>query len=141
MDNALPVDPVIFGSINADMITDIVLLCKGSARPSGVDALAWHRMCSSFKDASNSLCEAIAGVARRLSTNRVSSGSIEALLSCRLVPLNKNPGVRPIGVGEVMRRVISKAILKVVKKDVMAIGLLWHSKHGRGSCSCSKRHV
>ena len=120
MDNALPVDPVIFGSINADMIKDIVLLCKGSAGPSGVDALAWRRMCSSFKDASNSLCEAIAGVARRLSTNRVSPSSIEALLSCRLVPLNKNPGVRPIGVGEVMRRVIGKAILKVVKKDVMA---------------------
>ena len=46
-------------------------------------------------------------------------GWLGALLACRLVPLNKNPGVRPIGVGEVARRIICKAIMIVVKKDVM----------------------
>ena len=44
---------------------------------------------------------------------------MSALLAYRLVPLSKNPGVHPIGVGEVVRCIIGKAIMKVVKKDVM----------------------
>jgi len=61
----------------------------------------------------------MANVARRICTTTVPSNSLGALLACRLVPLNKNPGVRPIGVGEVARRIICKAIMIVVKKDVM----------------------
>ena len=44
--------------------------------------------------------------------------SIEPLLASRLIPLNKNPGLRPIGVGEVLRRIIGKMVAKVVKEDV-----------------------
>ena len=58
--NALPHDPVIFTSINGRMIKDIALHSAGSAGPSGIDALAWRRMCSSFKEASSNLCDAIA---------------------------------------------------------------------------------
>ena len=32
-------------------------------------------------------------------------------MSCRLIALGKNPGVRPIGVGEVVRHIIAKAVL------------------------------
>ena len=35
---------------------------------------------------------------------------LEADTACRLIPLAKNPGIRPIGVGEVMRRIIGKLI-------------------------------
>ena len=101
------------------MIKSTVQHCKGSAGPSGVDARAWRRMCSSFKETSTSLCDAIAGVAKRICTQPVSSSGLSALLACRLVPLNKNPGVRPIGVGEVARRIVCKAVIRVVRKDIM----------------------
>ena len=39
-------------------------------------------------------------------------------MACRLIPLNKCPGVRPIGVGEIPRRIIAKAILKIIGNDV-----------------------
>ena len=68
---------------------------------------------------SSNLCDAIAGVAQRICTGRVSPSAISALLAFHPVPLNKNPGVHRIGVGEVVRRMIGKAIMKVVKKDVM----------------------
>ena len=39
----------------------------------------------------------------------------------RLIAIDKQPGVRPIAIGEVVRRIISKAILAVVKTDIMEI--------------------
>ena len=41
------------------------------------------------------------------------------MLACHLVPLNKNPGVRPIRVGEVAQRIVCKAVIRVVRKDIM----------------------
>ena len=47
--------------------------------------------------------------------------SIEGLVACRLIPLDKSPGVRPIGVGEVLRRIIGKAILTVLKSGILNV--------------------
>lgn len=41
-----------------------------------------------------------------------------AFVACRLIPLNKNQGVLPIGIGEVPRRIIGKSILKAVGDDI-----------------------
>ena len=43
---------------------------------------------------------------------------MQPLLNCCLIALDKNPGVRPIGIGETSSRIIAKAVLKVVKQDV-----------------------
>ena len=53
------------------------------------------------------------------------SSGLTAFIACRLVPLNKNPGVHPIGICETIRRIISKAILKVTRVDILsAVGPL-----------------
>ena len=45
---------------------------------------------------------------------------IEAITASHLIPLVKGEGaVRPIGVGEVIRRIISKCVMKVVNLDVI----------------------
>ena len=46
-------------------------------------------------------------------------GSLEAFLACQLIPLNKSPGIRPIGIGEVLRRIMGKTVMMVLKKDVI----------------------
>ena len=43
---------------------------------------------------------------------------LEAFLACRLIPLDKNPGLRPIGAGEALRRIAGKVVMKVVKEDI-----------------------
>ena len=46
--------------------------------------------------------------------------TIELILSNRLIPLDKGNGeVRPIGVGEVIRRLIGKCVSKIGKQDVI----------------------
>ena len=50
---------------------------------------------------------------------------MDALIASQLIPPNKSPGVRPIGIGEVLRRIIGKVVMSVVKKKVVqAAGLL-----------------
>ena len=46
--------------------------------------------------------------------------TIEPILANRLIPLDKSNGeVRPIGVGEVIRRIIGKCVSRVGKQDVI----------------------
>ena len=111
-------DPIVFERITGDSIREAANRTHGTAGPSGVDAYAWRRFCSSFKSASIDLCNALGGVARRLCTTSVHPDGISAFVACRLIPLDKDPGVRPIGIGEVPRRIIAKSILKVIGEDV-----------------------
>ena len=49
----------------------------------------------------------------------MNSTSIEAFTACGMIPLNKNPEPRPIGVGEVLHRKSGKVIMRVAKEDVI----------------------
>ena len=110
--------PVIFEALDGALIHNAALCTRGVAGPSGLDAFGWRRLCTSFQRASNDLCCSLALVARRLCTFCVDPDGITAMVACRLIALNKCPGVHPIGVGEVVRRIIAKAILSIVKLDV-----------------------
>ena len=44
--------------------------------------------------------------------------SLDPLMACRLIPINKNPGLRPIGIGECLRRIIGKAVTNILKGDI-----------------------
>ena len=44
--------------------------------------------------------------------------SLESFIACRLIPLDKRPGIRPFGLGEVLRRITGKAVMILLKKDV-----------------------
>ena len=117
------VDKIIYDSVNADIIKSCAVKTKGSAGPSGLDADMWRKIISSYiyGTVSDDLCHAIALMTRELcSTDINDPESIIYLLACRLIPLDKQPGVRPIGIGEVLRRIIGKAVMKVIKPDVLA---------------------
>ena len=114
---------VIFQEIDGEMVRETALKTKGSGGPSGVDANGFKRLLASksFKRSGTNLCNAIATMTRKLCTEHVDPSSIEALVSSRLIPLDKGEGaVRPIGVGEVLRRIIGKCVTRVTKCDVIA---------------------
>ena len=110
--------PVIFDHLTGNSIRAAALRTFGGAGPSGLDAAGWRRLCCSFHAASKSLCAALAGVARRIATSYVDPEGLAAFTACRLCPLDKCPGVRPIGISEVPRRLIGKALMVVLGKDV-----------------------
>ena len=112
---------VTYEGINGDLIKSVALRTFGSAGPSGLDASAWRRLCSSFGSYSSDLCSSMAAVARRLCQSYVDPTGLRALLSCRLIALNKNPGVRPIAIGETCRRIMSKAVAAVLRTDVLEV--------------------
>lgn len=119
----IPTDPqeshhVIFDSLDANTIRIAALKMKGAAGPSGVDAHKWRRLCTCFKDASRDLCASLASVARRLCSSYVNPSLVAPLLACRLIALDKRPGIRPIGIGDVARRIIAKALLSIIGPDV-----------------------
>ena len=39
-------------------------------------------------------------------------------MACRLIPLDKKPELRPIGVGEVLWRIARKAVTMLFKNDI-----------------------
>ena len=113
------VPPVVFEQITGSSIRSAALRTKGAAGPSGIDAHGWRRLCTSFKSASHDLCHALAAIAKRLCTTFVDPKGISPLLACRLIALDKCPGVRPIGICETPRRIIAKAVLFATKGDLM----------------------
>ena len=54
-------------------------------------------------------------------TKEINFHFLHAFTSSRLVPLSKyaGTGVRPIGIGEVLRRVIGKSLMIMMKPDVI----------------------
>ena len=61
--------------------------------------------------------------------------SLEAFLPCRLIPLDKNPGLRPISVGEVLQRIADKVIVAHVRDDIVtSVGSLQVCAGHEGVC-------
>ena len=61
----------------------------------------------------------MASVTRHISTSFVDPDTLQPLLNCRLIAHDKKLGVQPIGIGETSRCIIAKAVLQVVKQDVL----------------------
>ncbi len=55
---------------------------------------------------------------RNLLTIAYHPSLLEVYTSCRLIPLDKSPGIRPIGVGEVLRRIVGKTVAGFLKEEI-----------------------
>ena len=94
--------------------------------PSGLDADGWRKVLASksYGTINADLRRAFANFIKKICTEKLpvdttkNETPFEAFWACRLIPLDKNKGLRPIGVGEVLRRIAEKVVMKVVKEDI-----------------------
>ena len=115
------IHPIKFDSfVDAEYVRKAALKGRGGAGPSGLDADCWKRIFTSnqFGDSTDDLRKTFAEVTKKLCTVENQSTSLEAFLANRLIPLDKNPGLRPIGVGEVYDALLEKKLSHIFKKTL-----------------------
>ena len=88
----------------------------GSHGPSGLDANEWRKLLTFFKSSSTDLCKTTAKKAIRIATSHITF--LLPYNSCRLIALDKGPGIRPIVFGKVFRRIIGRTIVKCFETDL-----------------------
>ena len=84
-----------------------------SAGPSGLDTDGQN---------STNVCKLVAKFARKLATSIIAPDDLIAYNVCQLVALDKCPDVRPIGIGEVMRRMTGRIIVNCIRQDLTSLG-------------------
>ena len=124
-----PVSKALFLTIDEHQIEKAANRTSGSGGPSMFDAKQWKRLLVSkkFKKEGKDLREAIAAFTIKISTEIVDPYTLESYIAGRLIALNKAPGepelqVRPIGVGEVLRRIVGKVISWTLKEEIQEAG-------------------
>ena len=102
------------------MIYNAAMKTKGSAGPSGMDAELCRRiLCSkNFKTEGKTSREELVMLTRSLLRTSYHPSLLEGYISCRLIPLDKNAGIRRIGVGEVLRRILGKTVTTFLKEEI-----------------------
>ncbi len=118
--------PVVYEEITSEMVEKVAKNMSGSGGPSLIDSDSWKNfLCSRvYKKASADLRQSVADLTKIMCSEAVHPDSLTEFIACRLVPLDKgatddgNPGVRPVGVGEVLRRLVGKLLLRVIKDDI-----------------------
>ena len=83
------------------MVFKSASMTKGAGGPSPLDAEQYRRLLtnSKHKKENKELRVQLATLVRLLATEYLHPNTHEAFVACRLIPLDKNPGVRPIGIG------------------------------------------
>ena len=92
----LPSHPVIIESLDGASIRVAALHTNGSAGPSGLDALGWRRLCTSFQCASTDRCNSLTLVARKVCTTYVDPQGIAAITANHLIALDKLQECAPL---------------------------------------------
>ena len=93
---------------------------SGAAGPSGVDAVALRNWALRFGTVSEALRTELAAWVNWLGNTSPPFAAYRAMMACRLVALDKCPGVRPVGIGEIFRRLFAKCVMKTVGPQATA---------------------
>ena len=99
--------------VSLDMVDVVCSKLSGAAGPDGVDSSHLRSWLLQFGPPLT-LRHEVGELTNWLASSAPSWGSYCALMACRLVALDKQPGVRPLGVGNALRRLMAKLVLCVV---------------------------
>ena len=90
---------------------------SGSAGPSGIDSISMSHWLLKFGGANARLRKSIASMVEWLANCYYPWAAFRAMTWGRLVGLDKHPGVRPIGIGDILRKLLCKVMLIIVDNE------------------------
>jgi hypothetical protein len=96
------------------VVEKVSLSLSGSAGPGWTNAVDLWDWLLRFGKESDAFWEEMAAWASWLANSNPPWAAYRAFMACRLVALDKQPGVRPVGIGEVYRRLLAKCVLNVI---------------------------
>ena len=47
------------------------------------------------------------------------SGNDGSLVACKFISLDKNPGLRPIGIAKVIRRILGRTVVRTFRRNIL----------------------
>ena len=98
--------------ITADAVEKVASRLSGSVGPSGTDAVDLGNWLLRHSAESQLLRTEMANMARWIANEHSPWAAYRALMACRLVALDKEPGTRPVGIGEIYCRLMAKCVLE-----------------------------
>ena len=101
-------------TITSEVVEKVASRLSGAAGPCGVDAVDLRNWLLRFGPESAQLRKEMALQTEWLSNTHPPWAAYRAMMACRLVALDKQPGVRPLGIGEIFRRLLAKCVLSVI---------------------------
>jgi hypothetical protein len=101
-------------SVTQDDVEAIFPCLSGAAGPGGTDAVDLANWLLCFGRESEALREEMAAGTNWLANTSPPWAAYRAAMANRLVALDKQPGTRPVGIGEVYRRLRAKCLLKAI---------------------------
>ena len=107
--------------ITESHILTIAHQLQGGTGPGGCNASHWQDLLLRYGTSSTRLRNSVAGLCCHLCNSIVPWDSIRALVASRLIALDKCPGVRPIGIGEMLRRIIGKSVCLATRLDAALV--------------------
>eukprot|EP00957_Ditylum_brightwellii_P087874 6692542-Ditylum_brightwellii.AAC.1 len=97
--------------VTTDTIKRAAARMQGAAGPGRVDSITWQDWLLRYGEASQKLRKAVAHVARWLANTTPAWAAYRAIVTGCLIVLDKCPGIRPVGVGKILLRMLGKCII------------------------------
>ena len=99
--------------ITDDVVAVVAGRLSGGAGPGGTDSVSLQHWLLRFGAASGELRLIVLEFEEWLSNGRPPWAAYCAMMSGRLIALDKCSGIRPVGIGETWRRLLAKCLLQV----------------------------
>ena len=98
-----------------DDVTWVASKISGTAGALGAEAIELQNWLLRFGCASKELRVFVASLADWMANSSPPWAAYRALMAYRLVALDKMPGVRPVGIGETLRRALAKFFMRAAE--------------------------
>ncbi len=105
--DSLPLD------ITAEHVEKVAAKLSGAGGVDGIDGVKLKHWLLRFGSTSIALQETMAKTVGWLANDQPPWVAYRALMACRLVALDKQPGTRPVGIGSAFRHLMAKTLLVV----------------------------